>query len=140
QGTVCGGGRYNNLVEEIGGKSVPAVGFGMGLERLIMVMEAANLYLGEEVAPMIYIAPLGEEQYTKAVAIVNDLRKNNVSAITDLMGKSLKAQMKYADKIGVKYVVVVGENEIAEDKAVLKNMLDKENTEIKLSEVTKYFL
>ncbi len=140
QGTVCGGGRYNNLVEEIGGKSIPAVGFGMGLERLIMVMEAAGLYLGEDKAPEIYIAPLGEEQYFKAVEIVNTLRKNNVSAITDLMGKSLKAQMKYADKIGVKYVIVVGENEIAEDKAVLKNMLSKENVDITLSQLTNYFL
>ncbi len=140
QGTVCGGGRYNNLVEEIGGKSVPAVGFGMGLERLIMVMESANLSLGEDNTAQIYIAPLGEPQYTKAVELVDCLRKNNVAAITDLMGKSLKAQLKYADKAGVKYVLVLGENEVAEDKAVLKNMLSKENAEIKLSELTKFFL
>lgn len=138
QGTVCGGGRYNNLVEQIGGKSIPAVGFGMGLERLIMVMEGANLPLGEDAKPYIYIAPLGKEQYTKAMQIVNTLRNNNISACTDLMGKSLKAQMKYADKIGVKYVVVLGEEEISSDRAILKNMQDKNDKEVVVSDILQY--
>lgn len=138
QGTVCGGGRYNNLVEEIGGKSIPSVGFGMGLERLIMVMEAANLNLGEDAKPYIYIAPLGDTQYAKAMQIVSNLRNNRISACTDIMGKSLKAQMKYADKIGVKYVIVLGENEVNENKAVLKNMYDKNNIEIVLSDILQY--
>lgn len=139
QGTVCGGGRYNNLVEEIGGKSVPAVGFGMGIERLIMVMEAANLSFGEKYVPQIYIAPLGAEQYTIAMQLVYKLRQKGVSADTDLIDRSLKAQMKYADKIGYNYVVVIGENEVLSDTAILKDMLNKNQREIHLSEIENYF-
>lgn len=139
QGTVCGGGRYNNLVSDIGGKSVPAVGFGMGLERLIMVMENAGLPLGKPESPLIYIAPLGEEQYSIAMETVYKLRSKGISADTDLLARSLKSQMKYADKTGYKYVVVIGENEIENDTVVLKNMLDKNQREIKLSEIDNYF-
>lgn len=139
QGTVCGGGRYNNLVSEIGGKSVPAVGFGMGIERLIMVMEAANLSFGEKYVPQIYIAPLGAEQYTTAMQLVYKLRQKGVSADTDLIDRSLKAQMKYADKIGYNYVVVIGENEVLSDTAILKDMLNKNQREIRLSEIENYF-
>jgi histidyl-tRNA synthetase len=139
QGTVCGGGRYNNLVSDIGGKSVAAVGFGMGLERLIMVMESRGLYLGEDSIPKVYIAPLGDEQYKMAMNIVYKLRQKGVSADTDLIKRSLKAQMKYADKIGYKYVVVIGENEITTDTAILKDMLNKNQREIVLSEIENYF-
>lgn len=139
QGTVCGGGRYNNLVSEIGGKSVPAVGFGMGLERLIMVMENQKLDLGSDIKREVYIAPLGEAQYKLAMNIVYKLRQINLRADTDLVERSLKAQMKYADKIGYKYVVVIGENEIANDRAILKDMLDKNQREIILSKIENYF-
>lgn len=135
QGTVCGGGRYNGLVEEIGGQSVPAVGFGMGIERLIMVAENAGLFLGNKDTVEIYVAPLGEKQYFLSQKIVYELRKNNISAETDITNKSLKAQMKYADKTNVKYVVVIGENEVAENKVVLKNMLTKECLDITLEEL-----
>lgn len=139
QGTVCGGGRYNNLVSDIGGKSVPAVGFGMGLERLMMVMESRNLHLGEDVIPELYVAPLGDAQYKIAMNIVYKLRQKGISADTDLILRSLKAQMKYADKIGYKYVVVIGENEIATNTAILKDMLNKHQREIILSEIENYF-
>jgi histidyl-tRNA synthetase len=139
QGTVCGGGRYNNLVSEIGGKPVPAVGFGMGIERLIMVMEKAGLTFGENNTSQIYIAPLGEEQYKTAMKLVYKLRQKGINADTDLIDRSLKAQMKYADKIGYEYVVVIGENEIATDKAVLKNMHTKEQKDINLSTIENYF-
>ncbi len=139
QGTVCGGGRYNNLVSEIGGKSMPAVGFGMGIERLIMVMESRSLYLGEVDKPSVYIAPLGDAQYKLAMNIVYRLRQKGISADTDIVVRSLKAQMKYADKIGYKYVVVIGENEAATNTAILKNMLNKDQREIILSELEKYF-
>jgi histidyl-tRNA synthetase len=135
QGTVCGGGRYNNLVSDIGGKSVPAVGFGMGLERLIMVMESRGLFLGKDQSPQVYIAPLGDAQYNLAMNIVYKLRQKGISADTDLVIRSLKAQMKYADKIGYKYVVVIGENEIATNTAILKDMLNKNQRKIVLSEI-----
>lgn len=139
QGTVCGGGRYNNLVSDIGGKSIAAVGFGMGLERLIMVMESRNISLGNAPACKLYIAPLGQPQYVVAMNIVYKLRQKGISADTDLLGRSLKAQMKYADKIGYKYVVVIGENEVVTNTVVLKNMLDGNQREINLSEIENYF-
>lgn len=126
QGTVCGGGRYNNLLEEIGGISAPAVGFGLGLERLIMVMENAGLSFGEEPKPDIYIAPLGEEYCGKAQKITLELRKMGVKAVSDVVGRSLKAQMKYADKCGAKKVVVIGEEETAKNEFVVKDMFTKE--------------
>ena len=135
QGTVCGGGRYNNLVEEIGGNSVPAVGFGMGLERLIMVMENANISFGSKSTYSIYLAPIGEDQYIFSQKLAMQLRFKNVSVLTDIMGKSLKAQMKYADKIGVKYVVVIGDKEVNENKFVLKNMITKETRVLTLEEL-----
>jgi histidyl-tRNA synthetase len=138
QGTVCGGGRYNNLVSDIGGKSIPAVGFGLGLERLIMVLESQGLSLGQDKIPLVYIAPLGGAQYPLAMNIVYKLRTLGISADTDLMSRSLKAQMKYADKIGYKYVVVIGENEVVSDTAILKDMHGKSQQEIVLSKIEKY--
>ena len=135
QGTVCGGGRYNGLVEQIGGKSCPAVGFGMGLERLIMVMENANVSFGEEPKPLIYIAPIGEEQYSIALSIVTKLRQKGIPAQTDVLGRSLKAQMKYADKLGVKYVVVLGEDEVKNNQITLKDMFTKECKEMSISDL-----
>lgn len=137
QGTVCGGGRYNNLVEQIGGPSVPGVGFGMGLERLIMVAEAAGLYLGERQKPLIYIAPLGDEQYIYAYGLVNGLRQKGITAETDITGRSLKAQMKYADKTGARYVAVLGENERLSGVIKLKDMANGTEEEINISELTE---
>lgn len=137
QGTVCGGGRYNNLVEEVGGKSTPAIGFGMGIERLIMVMEGCGLSLGKDETPLIYIAPIGTERYAEALRLVHNLRKSGISADTDYMDRSLKAQMKYADKIGYPFVLVLGENEAKEGKAVLKDMRNKDGSrEIRLADLT----
>lgn len=141
QGTVCGGGRYNNLVEEVGGKSTPAIGFGMGIERLIMVMEGCLLSLGEDTAPLLYIAPLGKEQYIQSMKIVHNLREQGISAETDYMDRSIKAQMKYADKKGYKYVLVLGETEIQTGKAELKNMDNKaESKEIDIVSIADYLL
>ncbi len=135
QGTVCGGGRYNNLVEVVGGKPTPAVGFGMGIERLIMVAEATGVSLSQTKVPTIYIAPLGEGQYIKAYQLVQQLRQHGISADMDYMDKSLKAQMKYADKMGYKYVVVLGESEVESGNVVLKNMLGGGTKEVKISEL-----
>lgn len=129
QGTVCGGGRYNDLCKEVGGKEVPAVGFGMGLERLIMVMEANGLSFGEKPERTVYIAPLGESQYPVALKIADGLRKEGVCADTDITERSLKAQMKYADKLGYKYVVVLGEDEVNRGVVSVKDMRSKQQSE-----------
>ena len=124
QGTVCGGGRYNNLVEEVGGKPTPAVGFGLGLERLLLVLENTNSLKAEEERVDYYFAPLGENAKSLCASLTYALRRKGISAETDIMDRSVKAQMKYADKIGAKYVVVIGDDEIANGVVNVKNMSD----------------
>lgn len=137
QGTVCGGGRYNNLVAEVGGKPTPAVGFGMGLERLIMILENLDLYLGEPEIPTIYIAPTSEAEAEDAFKTVGELRKRGVSAECDVMGRSLKAQMKYAGKRGYRFVAVMGADEINSGKIKIKRMSDGTETECAISDMAE---
>ena len=124
QGTVCGGGRYDNLLEELGSSSVPAIGFAAGLERLLLLMENTDVKFPEEKKPLIYIAGMDADSRKKAVEIAAGLRKNGVSAETDLMERSVKAQFKYADKLGAKYVAAIGGNELETGVVNIKNMKD----------------
>ena len=135
QGTICGGGRYDNLVEECGGSPMGAVGFAMGLERIMLVLEAQGLNEVDSNNPLIYIGSIGEKGALKAQEIGYDLRKAGIHAEYDTVGRSVKAQMKYADKIGAIYNVVLGDDEIANDKVRLKNMLNGEQREITLSAI-----
>ena len=135
QGTICGGGRYDNLVEECGGSPMGAVGFAMGLERIMLVLEAQGLNEVDSNNPLIYIGSIGENGALKAQEIGYDLRKAGIHAEYDTVGRSVKAQMKYADKIGAVYNVVLGDDEIAKDKVRLKNMLNGEQREITLSAI-----
>lgn len=137
QGTVCGGGRYNHLVEEVGGAPTPAAGFGMGLERLLMVMDANGIEIPDTEIPLIYIAPLGEEQRIAAFKITNALRKDGIAADTDLVGRSLKAQMKYANKKGYRYTAVLGESELESGKIKIKNMADGSEREMEISRIAE---
>ncbi len=122
QGTVCGGGRYNNLVEEVGGKPTPAVGFGLGLERLLLVLENLNKLNACEEHTDLYVLPIGENAKEYALSLVSKLRSEGISAETDIMDRGIKAQMKYADKSGARYVVALGDDEIASGTIKLKNM------------------
>lgn len=140
QGTVCGGGRYDGLVEELGGPVTPALGFGMGTGRLLMLLEAQGIELPKPDGCDIYVAPMGEQASFEAAAIVADLRAGGISAQTDVVGRSLKAQMKYADKIGAKYTMVLGDNEIAEGKANIKNMDTGNTTEMLLADIAENFM
>ena len=140
QGTVCGGGRYDGLVEELGGPVTPALGFGMGTGRLLMLLEAQGIELPKPAGCDLYIAPMGEAASYEAAAIVADLRAGGISAQTDVVGRSLKAQMKFADKIGAKYTMVLGDNEIAEGKANIKNMDNGNVTEMQLADLGENFL
>ena len=112
QGTVCGGGRYDGLVEEIGGNHTPALGFAMGMERLLMLMEAQGIEFPPEAKCDLYIASMGENATLKASQIASDVRGNGMHAQFDIVGRSVKAQMKYANKIGAAYTVVLGDSEI----------------------------
>lgn len=140
QGTVCGGGRYDGLIEELGGPHVPSLGFGLGTGRLLMLLEAQGIELPVPSGCDIYIAPMGENASYEAAAIVADLRAGGISAQTDVVGRSLKAQMKFADKIGAKYTMVLGDDEIASGKAKIKNMDSGEATETELEGLADNFM
>lgn len=138
QGTVCGGGRYDNLIEEVGGKPCPAVGFGMGLERLILTLEAAGKLPECSEVPDLFLAYTGLDSKLAALKTVNDLRRAGISADTDFLGRSVKAQMKYADKTGAKFTAVLGDDEIAKGEINLKNMSTSENTVVKINDIKAY--
>lgn len=139
QGTVCGGGRYNNLVEEVGGKPTPAVGFGMGIERLILTLESLGLSVGEEEVPDLYIIPMGDNAKDIVMQLAQSLRSAGVSTDIDLMDRSFKAQMKYADKISAKNLIVLGDDEIQNNKVNVKNMSSGEQTSVDLDKLVQYF-
>ncbi|MGN0571173.1 MAG: histidine--tRNA ligase [Candidatus Fimenecus sp.] len=139
QGTVCGGGRYDGLLEELGGKPLPACGFGMGIERLLLLMEAQNTPFPERKGCDLYFASMGEKANLEAARLALDLRNEGLSAQFDTVGRGLKAQMKYADKLGALYTVVLGDDELETRKAKLKNMKDGTETEIALDDFTDTF-
>ncbi|MBQ7202742.1 MAG: histidine--tRNA ligase [Eubacterium sp.] len=132
QGTVCGGGRYDGLIEEFGGQKTPSLGFGMGLERLRLVMEAQGCEFPEAEKPDLFIVALGEKAQLKAVEIAQDMRNEGFTVLLDLNARSLRAQMKYADKLGAKYNIVIGDNEVENKSTVLKNMQNGESCEVSL--------
>ncbi len=138
QGTVSGGGRYNDLIEDVGGKPCPAVGFGMGLERLILTMEALGLPFGEENVPDVYIAPLCDEAKDEAMLIADKLRHAGVSCDTDIIGRSFKAQLKYVNKTGAKYMIVIGTDEIATGNYQVKNMLSGNAEQVGRDDLVAY--
>lgn len=129
-----GGGRYDGLIEELGGKPTPALGFGLGLDRILMALEAKEVEFPEPERCELYIASMGEKALKKALILTDRLHKCGVAADCDLCGRGLKAQMKYADKIGAKFTVVIGDNELADNKAELKNMKTGEKKKISLGE------
>ena len=132
QSTVCGGGRYDGLLNELSGKQVPALGFGMGLERLIMTMEQQNCDFMEAKTCDLYIASMGQAAADRAMSLAMELRDEGYFVEYDLMGRGIKPQMKYADKIGSKFVIVIGDSELESGSAKLKNMASGEQTDIKL--------
>ena len=138
QGTVSGGGRYNDLIEDVGGKPCPAVGFGMGLERLILTMETLGLPFGEENVPDVYIAPLCDEAKDEAMLIADKLRHAGVSCDTDIIGRSFKAQLKYVNKTGAKYMIVIGTDEIATGNYQVKNMLSGNAEQVGRDDLVAY--
>lgn len=140
QGTVCGGGRYDGLIEEFGGQKTPSLGFGMGLERLQLVMEAQKCEFPAAATPDLFIVALGEKATLKAIEIAKDMREEGFSVLYDLNERSLRAQMKYADKTNAKFNVVIGDNEVENGTAKLKNMETGDTKEISLDTfVSSYY-
>lgn len=139
QGTVCAGGRYDGLIEELGGKAMPAVGFAAGIERLLIVMEQTGVEIPKEAKPVVYLAGMDKDCRQKTFEIATALRKAGIFAEIDHMERSIKAQFKYADKIGAQYVAVIGGNELAEGKANVKCMATGESESVAFAEMLAYF-
>jgi histidyl-tRNA synthetase len=138
QSTVCGGGRYDGLVEQLGGpKDISGIGFGLGVERLLLTLENNNIEIENTQATDIFIVTIGDEAKTKSFKLLKDLRYNHISSENDHLDRSVKAQFKYSDKINSKFTIVIGEDELANDTATLKNMTTSEQTTIKLSDIVK---
>ena len=139
QGTVCAGGRYDGLIEQLGGNPTPAVGFAAGIERLLIVMSQTGVEIPEEDKPTVYLAGMDAECRNKAFTLAAKLRAAGVRAEIDHMDRSVKAQFKYADKIGAKYVAVIGGNELAEGRANVKNMATGESENVTFDGLVEYF-
>ena len=135
---LLAGGRYDLLVKEIDGKNdVPGLGFASGIERLVSVMENAGHSFGKERTPDIYLANIGDAALDAAENIASALRSEGIFAETDLMGKSLKAQMKYADKVKARFSAVIGDDEVKNKKLTLRNMENGDSTDVAFDDIAK---
>ena len=139
QGTVCGGGRYDALVEELGGPETPGIGFGLGIERLLLVLESLGIELPDPRLCDVYVCALGDAAGVKGFEITTALRDAGIRAECDHMGRSLKAQMKYANKIGADRAVILGDDELARGIAVVRDMINSTENEVPLAELNEYF-
>lgn len=138
QNAVGGGGRYDYLVEELGGKPTPAVGFAAGIERIIETMVKQNIKVPVWDGIKVFVAVTGQEQIITALSIANQLREKGISSEMDFLGKSLKSQMRTANKLLVPYVLILGPEELKEEKVTIKNMADGAQEEISLDNVLPY--
>ena len=135
--TVCGGGRYDKMIEELGGPDMAAIGFGMGIERMILTLEKEGIEIPKEEDYALYIGARGEEGYKSAFVLANNLRQNGVKVEINHMGRSIKAEMKYANKIGARFTTILGEDELSNKVIKLKRMCDGEIFEVSLDDIEK---
>lgn len=138
QGTICGGGRYDHLIEEIGGPPIPGVGFGLGIERLLMLMEYCNTEIKEPDAIEAFIVYIGNESKKYSLGLLNKLRKEGIKAEMDTLARNVKGQFKYAGRIGAKYTLVIGDDEIATGELSIKEMATSEQTKIKADTLIEF--
>ena len=137
QSAVAGGGRYDGLVEELDGPHTPAIGFAMGMERLLLALEKQNLLPEPAIEPAVFIVSLGDAAKLEAFKICNTLRSAYVRAEMDGQGKSMKAQLKYANKIHAKYVIIMGDDELANQEAIIRFMETSEQETVPLTSVSE---
>ncbi len=140
QGTVCGGGRYNHLVESVGGKPTPCVGFGLGLERLLMLLDALGKEIVDNNRPELFVVCQNSAFLADCRNIVATLRNNGIAAETEYTGRSVKAQFRYADKQNSKFVAVIGESEIQSGKINVKRLSDGSQEEVEIKNIAAYIL
>lgn len=137
QGTICGGGRYDGLIEQLGGNAVPGIGFAMGIERLLLLLENTGVEIPNENKISLYLAPIGEESAKKAFILCQELRNGGLVCETDHMGRGIKSQFKYADKIGAGVVGVIGSTELEGGVVKLKRMSDGTEKTVAFSDIDK---
>ena len=135
QGTVCGGGRYDGLVEEIGGPSTPGVGWGMGKERILMTMEACGSKIEEPAGADVFIAFMGERGKAAGLRLMSELRSKGLKVQMDVMGRNLKNQFKHANRVNAKKTIVIGDNELDENKLTIKDMATAEQTTVPFDKI-----
>lgn len=140
QNALGGGGRYDGLIESVGGPSLSGIGFAMGINRLILAMEQTGASYPEQPKPTLYIAALGAPAMRRAAVLAQQLREQGVRAESDIVGRSLKAQMKYAGKSGFRYTLMIGDSELETGRAFLRNMEQSEQTEIEIDRVADYLI
>lgn len=140
QNALGGGGRYDGLIESVGGPSLSGIGFAMGINRLILAMEQTGASYPEQPKPTLYIAALGAPAMRRAAVLAQQLREQGVRAESDIVGRSLKAQMKYAGKSGFRYTLMIGDSELETGRAFLRNMEQSEQTEIEINRVADYLI
>ncbi len=140
QGTVCGGGRYDGLVEELGGPSTPSLGFAIGIGRLLLILQNQGAEMPEPETCELYIAPVGDAALLKAASIAADLRASGVHCEYDIVGRSLKAQMKFADKLGAKFTLVLGDDEISTGEGKIKDMQNGDSQVMRLDTLAEDFM
>ena len=138
QGTVCGGGRYDGLISDLGGNDTPGIGFAVGIERILMLLENTGKTIENNNKVKVYLAPMGEKESEKAFELATLLRASGISTDFDHVGRGIKAQFKYADKIGAKFVAVIGSNELEKGAVKVKNMLDGSETEVEFTNLLEF--
>ncbi|WP_027399665.1 histidine--tRNA ligase [Anaerovorax odorimutans] len=135
QGTVCGGGRYDHLIEQIGGPPIPGVGFGLGIERLLLVLESSGIEIPKPDGVDVFVAVMGEKAKFFGLKLMRDLRKSGFKAEMDIMGRNIKGQFKYADRLNAKYTLVIGDNELNEGVVSIKTMATSEQKQVALDKI-----
>ena len=134
---MCGGGRYDNLIKEVGDIDVPGVGFGLGIERLILLLDALSIEIPKPLNDKVLIAVMGENAKLFGLKLLSDLRKNGISSQMDLMERNIKGQFKFANKINAKYTIVIGDNELETETVSVKNMADSSQKQVKFDDLVK---
>ena len=140
QGTVCGGGRYDGLIKELGGTDTPGIGFAVGIERILLLLENTGVEIENPNKVKIYFAPMGKAEAEKAFELVSELRANGIACDTDHMGRGIKAQFKYADKIGAEFVAVIGSDELNNGVVKIKKMADGSENTVEFALVKDFLL
>lgn len=137
QGTVCGGGRYDHLIEELGGPPIPGVGFGLGIERLLLLMEANDAYFPKDEGVEVFIAVMGERAKAFGLKLCREMRQKGIVAEMDTLARNIKGQFKYADRLNAKYTLVIGDNELDKGVVSLKDMAASSQKEVAIADIYK---